>query len=452
MIFTTEWLSTLFTNSNEELITPISINSVITDSRQAMDNALFVPLIGETFDGHNYVKQAFENGAVAAIWDKQYEAPSFLPTDFPIFVVEDTLAALQTLAAAYREKVNPTVIAITGSNGKTTTKDIVAAVMKSTFRTHYTKGNFNNHIGVPLTILSMPPETQMLVLEMGMNHFGEIELLSKLAKPDYAIITNIGESHIEYLGSRAGIAKAKLEITQGLNKDGYLIIDGDEALLESWHNQRHVMTCGFKDSNMIVINDVNVKHHETSFTLSDGSEYAISLLGKHHAKNAAYAIALGKHLGIGLFAIQQSLRSLSLTSMRFEMVTGKDGVSVINDAYNASPTSMKAAIEVIKQMTGFTNKVLVLGDMFELGSYSKELHQSVAEVIDDSITAVYTFGDYAKEISLKVSRQHDSVTCKHFSDRNALTVALQSYLKRDTLVLFKASRGMEFESFVQKIS
>lgn len=451
MLFTTEWLCGLFSDFKGEATKKIAIEHVTTDSRQEMKKSLFVPLTGDKFDGHDYVKQAFDNGAVAVIWNKDRPLPEFLPADFPVFFVEDTLVALQQLAAAYREKIDPTVIAITGSNGKTTTKDLVAAVMKSTYRTHYTNGNLNNHIGVPLTILSMPSETQMLILEMGMNHFGEIEQLSNLAKPDYAVITNIGESHIEYLGSREGIAKAKMEITHGLKPNGELIIDGDEPLLASQHHHDHVTTCGFKGNNMMIIKNVAVSHDETTFALSDGNEYAISLLGEHHAKNAAYAIVLGKQAGIPVPVIKQALQTLELTAMRFEMLTGENGVSVINDAYNASPTSMKAAIEVVKQMIGFREKVLVLGDMFELGGFAKTLHQSVADVIDDSITAVLTFGDHAQEITKQVSEQHNQVICHHFTERGALLKALDPYLKKDTLILFKASRGMQFESFVNAI-
>ncbi|MGY0692294.1 UDP-N-acetylmuramoyl-tripeptide--D-alanyl-D-alanine ligase [Virgibacillus sp. FSP13] len=451
MLFTTNWLTRFFTDFKGTALEAISIDAVITDSRKETKNALFVPLVGDNFDGHDYVKQAFENGAVAVVWNKQKELPAFLPTDFPVFFVDHTQKALQTLAAAYREEVDPIVVGITGSNGKTTTKDITAAVMSSTYRTHCTEGNFNNHIGLPLTVLSMPNDTEVLVLEMGMNHFGEIEELSKLAKPDYAIITNIGESHIEYLGSREGIAKAKLEIIQGLKQDGCLVIDGDEALLKSLDKKSNVISCGFQRNNDVIIKQATINQNETVFVLSDGHEYKIPLLGKHHAKNATYAITLASRLRIPKEVIIQALRTLALTSMRFEMLTGTNGVSVINDAYNASPTSMKAAIEVVKQMTGFNNKVLILGDMFELGQHAGDLHQSVATVIDDSISAVFTFGEQAALISQAVNRENTSIVCNHFITRKELIDALEAYLKPDALLLFKASRGMQFESFVNAI-
>src|SRR5690625_3399660 len=225
MLFTMKELALKFSNYHGELDFSLPIETVCTDSRVKMNNSLFIPIIGDNFDGHDFIQQAIHNGAIAAFWDKEIDLPSSIPTYFPIFYVSDTTIALQELASFYRDKVDPIVIGITGSNGKTTTKDIVASVMSTTYETHYTKGNLNNHIGLPLTILSMSRATEVLVLEMGMNDFGEIDLLSKIAKPDYAIITNIGESHIEFLGTREGITQAKLEVLNGMKNNGMLIID-----------------------------------------------------------------------------------------------------------------------------------------------------------------------------------------------------------------------------------
>ncbi|MFD1038079.1 UDP-N-acetylmuramoyl-tripeptide--D-alanyl-D-alanine ligase [Virgibacillus byunsanensis] len=451
MLFTTEWLSELFVDFQGAAGDSIPLEQVTTDSRVETKKSLFIPLVGDNFDGHDYIKQAFDNGAVAAFWDKQKERPHFLPTDFPIFYVTDTLKALQLLASVYRDKVDPIVVGVTGSNGKTTTKDIVSAVVKTSYKTHHTIGNFNNQIGLPLTILSMPANTEMLVLEMGMNHFGEIEQLSNIAKPDYAIITNIGESHIEYLGSREGIAEAKLEILVGMKPNGQIIIDGDEKLLEKIHNNDQVITCGFNANNNVIVSQPKVMQEYTSFHLSDHEEYTISLLGKHNALNASFAITLGERLGINKVEIKKALKSLKLTSMRFELVKGINGVSIINDAYNASPTSMRASIEVVKQMKGFKQKVLVLGDIFELGNYAKELHQSVAEAIDEEIAVLFTYGEHAKEISTTVKEHQKKIISRHFDAREQLLQALQPYLSNDVLLLFKASRGMQFEKLAEKI-
>lgn len=450
MLFTTKWLTTHFSEYEGDAKECIPIEEVSTDSRVKAEKSLFIPLTGEHFDGHDHVKQAFENGAVAIFWEKQNRLPHFLPVDFPVFYVDDTLAALQQLAAAYKNDVNPTVIGITGSNGKTTTKDIVASVMKTTYKTHYTKGNLNNHIGLPLTILSMNRDTEVIVLEMGMSHAGEIEKLSTIAEPDYAIITNIGESHIEYLGSRQGIANAKLEILKGMSEGSQLIVDGDEKLLNPVHQKANVTTCGFSMHNDVVIKQAHIAQKKTKFKL-DEETYAIALLGKHHALNATYAITLGKSLGIEKEAIQAALNQLELTSMRFEMIDGLNGISIINDAYNASPTSMKAAIEVVKELEGFKEKVLILGDVLELGEYSKELHRSVASVIDTPVTALFTCGKEAKYISDEVNQKKPAIISMHFESKQDLQNKLQDYKNKDTLLLFKASRGMQFESLVEAI-
>ncbi|WP_205135622.1 UDP-N-acetylmuramoyl-tripeptide--D-alanyl-D-alanine ligase [Virgibacillus halotolerans] len=450
MLFTTKWLSNHFTNFCGEAADAITINTVTTDSRQKLKQSLFIPIVGERFDGHDYMKQALENGAVAAFWDENKPLPQFLPTDFPVFLVADTLTALQTLATHYRNNVNPIVIGITGSNGKTTTKDIVTAIAKTTYRTHYTNGNFNNHIGLPLTVLSMQKDTEVLVLEMGMSDFGEIERLSNIAKPDYAIITNIGESHIEFLGSRQGIAQAKLEITKGLKADGMVIFDGDEPLLNTALQQNHNIACGFHQKNDVIVSDVDVHTKKTTFRLS-GTSYTIPLLGRHHALNAAFAIVLGEALSITKEKMKQALTTLEVTAMRFELKQGVHDVSMINDAYNASPTSMKAAIEVVKQMDGFKEKVLVLGDILELGNHSEALHRSVSEVIDSPITAVFTFGKDAEKISTAVTKEKPYIKGKHFAVKEELLAALQPYLHDEALLLFKASRGLQFESLVEAL-
>ncbi|MUK89533.1 UDP-N-acetylmuramoyl-tripeptide--D-alanyl-D-alanine ligase [Ornithinibacillus sp. L9] len=451
MIFTTNWLSSFLADTSGKVEDHIAIEQIMTDSRKQIKNSLFVPIVGENFDGHDFIKQAIDHGAVATLWAKDRDLSKVIPTGFPVFFVEDTVSALQEMAAQYRDKINPTVIGVTGSNGKTSTKDMISSVMKSTYRTHFTDGNFNNEIGLPLTILAMDQDTEVLVLEMGMSDFGEIELLSDIAKPDYAVITNIGESHIEFLGSRQGIAKAKLEITSGLKGNGKLIIDGDEELLRHVHNDPKVITCGFKPYNDVTIYNVEIKHDQTVFNLSDDITYTVPLLGEHQAQNASYAITLGKLMGIDSEVIKNALHTLSITSMRFEMLKGKNDVAMINDAYNASPTSMKAAVEVVKQMKGFSEKVLILGDIFELGEHSIAMHQSVADVIDESVTALFTVGKDSRVISEAVQEKQLPVRTKHVEVKEDLVESLQPYLKKDTLLLFKASRGMQFESLINKL-
>lgn len=450
MLFTTTWLQTIFTQFKGHLKKQEWIHEVTTDSRTSTVNALFVPLVGEYFDGHDFVHQAIDNGAIAILWDEKKALPSNIPNDIIVFFVADPLASLQTLAKHYRELIQPIVVGITGSNGKTTTKDLVTSIVKTTYKTHFTHGNLNNHIGLPLTILSMSRDTEVLVLEMGMNDFGEIELLSNIAQPDYAMIVNIGESHIEFLGSRVGIAQAKLEIITGLKSEGCLFIDGDEELLTKKYNHMTI-SCGFKPGNDLQIEHFTSKKKETTFQLSNGQTYTISLLGKHNVHNAAFAVALGERLNIPYDHVQKGLSRVVPTSMRMEFVTGKNGVSIINDAYNASPTSMKAAIEVVKNIKGFRKKILILGDILELGSHSTELHQQVAETITHPITAVFTYGKEAKIISHTVKTLSPDIDSIHFQAKNDLIKHLRYYLHEDVLLLFKASRGMQFETFIKAL-
>ncbi|TQS75653.1 UDP-N-acetylmuramoyl-tripeptide--D-alanyl-D-alanine ligase [Ornithinibacillus gellani] len=451
MLFTIEWLAGIFPDCQGLNQPKQYIDEVITDSRKQRKNTLFIPIVGERFDGHQFIEQAYQNGAAAVLWEKDKILPDSLPSDFPVFFVDDTTIALQQLAKAYRKQIKPTVIGITGSNGKTSTKDIVSAVLRSSYRTHATVGNLNNHIGMPLTILSMARDTEMLVLEMGMSNFGEIELLSRIAEPDYAIITNIGESHIEFLGSREGILQAKLEIRKGMNEEGILIFDGDEALLKEARAVGHTIAVGFSQSNDYMIQQTELTGNQTTFDLSNGHTYTIPLLGRHHAKNTSYAIALAEQLNIGQQAIKAALDNLQLTSMRFEISKAKNGATMINDAYNASPTSMKAAIDIVKQMAGYDKKVLVLGDIFELGTYSEVLHQRVAEVIEAPITAVYTYGQAAVAISKQAALEHPKLDIQHFTSKDALIQQLNDCAGADTLILFKASRGMAFETLVQAV-
>lgn len=264
--------------------------------------------------------------------------------------MDDTIEALQTLANHYRHLVNPIVVGITGSNGKTTTKEIVASCLAAKYNVWKTIGNLNNHIGLPLTVLSMDRNCDVLVAEMGMSGFGEIELLSKIVEPDFGIITNIGESHIEHLGSREGIAKAKSEITCGFKENSVFIYDGDEPLLKTIEPRPFKeITCGFSKDLDYVIDDINQHNDQTSFSINSEA-LTIPLLGKHQAKNASFAYALCKELKIDVSSIKQQLNQLELPSMRFEKMDALNGSTIINDAYNASATSMIASIDVLKNM------------------------------------------------------------------------------------------------------
>ncbi len=424
----------------------INIESVSIDSRKQVKNGLFIPIVGDRFDGHDFLQGAIESGAIAVLWDESRPIPKDLNGDFPIFFVEDTLKALQYLASIYLQKVKPKVIGVTGSNGKTSTKDLLESVLKKNFITHKTQGNYNNHIGLPLTILAMPNNCEVAILEMGMNHFGEISFLSKLAKPDIAIITNIGESHIEQLGSREGIAKAKLEIMDGLKDDGILVIDGDEPLLKVT-DKLNVLKCGYNEHNDFKITSIEQTADGTNFSLNDNSHFSLRLLGKHNVKNATFALAVGKYLGLSEHRIQVGLDNCTLTGMRMEKKAGLYGSTIINDAYNSSPTSMRAAIETIKHLKGFSRRILVLGDMYELGEDEKQLHETVADVITEPITHLLTIGEKGKWISeaLLKSNQY-KIEIKSYKTKEEAKSDLINLLNDGSVVLLKASRGMKLET------
>ncbi|WP_299092632.1 UDP-N-acetylmuramoyl-tripeptide--D-alanyl-D-alanine ligase [uncultured Metabacillus sp.] len=426
------------------------INGVTTDSRQVEKGNLFFPLIGETFNGHKFVDKAIENGAAAVIWDEKESNP---PETIPVIFVTDTLKALQDLAEAYLQQVKPKVVGITGSNGKTTTKDMVSSVLETTYKVHKTKGNFNNHIGLPLTVLSMAEDTEIAVLEMGMSGKGEIELLSKIAKPDAAIITNIGEAHLLDLGSREGIAEAKLEIVNGLKQDGLLIYHGDEPLLQERVPSLSIssVTFGETSKNDYFPTSIHQQVNGTSFNIND-TEFFIPVLGKHNVSNALAAYAAARFFEVKEEDIIEGFKAIKITGMRLELIESKNGVSIINDAYNASPTSMLAAIRLLEDLTGFKQKYVVLGDMLELGENEVEFHRQVGAAIKKAeISHLFTYGKLGAEIANGAKQNLPEECIYHFEDKQALITKLKSMVNKNDVVLVKASRGMRLEEVVNEL-
>ncbi|PRR96022.1 UDP-N-acetylmuramoyl-tripeptide--D-alanyl-D-alanine ligase [Bacillus atrophaeus] len=428
----------------------IVIQGVATDTRKLEKTQLFVPLTGENFNGHTFVGQAFENGVSAVLWNKSEPNP---PQDQAVILVDDTLAALQELSKAYLQELGTRVIGVTGSNGKTTTKDMLHAVLQTQFRVHKTEGNFNNHIGLPLTVLSMPEDTEVAVLEMGMSGKGEIDLLTRLANPEVAVITNIGESHMQDLGSREGIAEAKLEITNGLKKDGILIYIGDEPLLNKRSYSCRTKTFGADEGNDYQLKDVKQTEDGTHFSIKGiDKTFFIPVLGKHNVLNAIAAFAAGIQFGITLENAAKGLSGLKVTGMRLELLKSESGISIINDAYNASPTSMKAAIELIESMEGYGKKMLVLGDMLELGDLEQEFHTECGAVINPAaIDYVFTYGKLGAFIAAGAHRHFDQERVSHFSDKTKLLQAVAEKAEKGDLILFKASRGMKLEEIVKDL-
>ncbi|WP_152382072.1 UDP-N-acetylmuramoyl-tripeptide--D-alanyl-D-alanine ligase [Paenibacillus brasilensis] len=435
------------------------VEGVFTDSRKPQSHGLFIPLSGERFDGHNYVQQIMSEAGVAAfLWQKDHGAP---PAGNAI-EVEDTLEALQQLAAAYLRETGVSVVGITGSNGKTTTKDIVTALLGTTFKVHKTEGNYNNHIGLPLTVLSMPQDTDILVLEMGMSGRGEIRLLANIAKPDVAVITNIGESHLLQLGSRAEIARAKLEIASGLKPGGLLIYNGDEPLLPQVLAEPATVkpeglkgfTFGISKDNDDYPTEISSDGEGSLFTTSQsGNEaFRLPLLGQHNVVNGLAALAVARHFNVDADHIRKGLSSLKLTGMRIEVVNCSDGLTVLNDAYNASPASMKAALQTLSGYKTVGRKIAVLGDMLELGSEEKQFHEEIGLfAAKHDVEELFTYGDLGLSIAQGASRLMPTEHVHAYTDKEKLIQHLRTYLHANDIVLVKASRGMRLEEIVDAL-
>jgi len=442
----------------DDVYADVEIQGVSTDSRRIANNQLYVPLIGERFDGHAFMGEALQAGAAAGIW--QADVPN--PPEGPLLVVDDTLSALQKLAQAYCAQVQPKIVGITGSNGKTTTKDMVAATLATVFRVHKTDGNLNNHIGLPLTLLSMPQDSEIAVLEMGMSARGEIEFLSQLAKPDAVIITMIGDAHMLQLGSREEIARAKTEILSGLREGGLFIYNGDEPLIPQVLPEMkrpaayRAITFGISVANDYSATDVRMGEDATSFQacgkLASESTYTIPLLGLHNVTNALAAIALAQAFGVSEGDIADGLASMRMTGMRIEKVKAESGLTILNDAYNASPSSMKAALALLDTLTGYERKFVVLGDMLELGESEVDYHRQIGASLDPGvIEAVYAYGNLGRFYAEAAASNFPEGRVHAFADKDDLTRQLAASVTPNDVVLVKGSRGMRLEDVVKQL-
>lgn len=410
---------------------------VTTDSRQVDKGDLFIAICGENFDGNNFAAMAFEKGAEICLLSKRAEVPDGRAA----VLVEDTGKALMQLAAYHREKMGTKIIAITGSVGKTTTKEMCACAIGSKFVVHKTGGNFNNEIGMPLTLLKLKPEHEAAVIEMGMSNFGEIERLSKACRPDVALITNIGMSHIENLGSRENILKAKLEILSGLKSGGTLIINGDDHLLKTV-NFENVITYGFSEGC-----DIKGEVLSDDTVMVEGEKITLSVSGEHNLLNACGAMAAAKAFGIDAATAAGGIENFVTDERRQRETKSDKGFYVISDYYNASPQSVEAALSGLSKKEG--RKIAVLGDMLELGAYSEESHRKSATVAAEyGIDLLLLYG---KESRYTFDEAKDKIKAFHFDDKDELSAYLLEYLKEGDYVLIKGSRGMKMETVFDKI-
>ncbi|HDR3521717.1 UDP-N-acetylmuramoyl-tripeptide--D-alanyl-D-alanine ligase [Bacillus pacificus] len=427
----------------------IEMHGVCIDSKNMKEGNLFVPII-RVKDGHEYVKEAMDNGAVASLWKKSYGTP---PKGIPIIFVDDTLFALQQLAQFYRREINVKVIGITGSNGKTTVKDIIGGILSSTYRVHKTKGNFNSQIGLPLTILEMKRDTEFLILEMGMSEKGQIRNLSRIAQPDVAIITMIGQSHLETLGSREEIAKAKFEIIDGLNDDGLFLYNGDEPLLSQNINMLGIESKSFggKYTNDLFPTNVQLDEYGVHFKLNNTKiQYDVPLHGKHNILNAIVGIAVGQFYKVPIEKIQEALQQINITQMRFQFLTAKTGFTIINDAWNASPSSMKAAIETLQKLNAYEKKIIVIGDMLELGKEAKTYHREIGKMLnEESIQYVFTYGALSEIVAEEARKNYHTGKVQSFDNKDEIAEEILKVITKKDVVLLKGSRGMALEEIVQ---
>lgn len=444
------WLKIDEQTHEDVVVTGISI-----DTRTIQAGDLFVPFRGESVNGHKFVEQAFEKGAAASLWLNDEPNP---PENLPLIFVDDAEQALQQMAIAYRSEHKATFIGITGSNGKTSAKDIVASALAPYFKVQKTIGNFNNQLGLPLTILQLDEDTEISVLEMGMSGFGEIELLARIARPHLAIITNIGEAHMQDLGSRAGIAQAKYEITQGLLEEGFLIYDGDEPLLcnlvaEDAYTEAKAF--GFNTKHELYATHITATEEGSSFTV-DGliqGDFTIPILGKHQVKNTLAAMLICKAMNLTDEQIRTALAQIELTNMRMQLVP-KGTLLFINDAYNAAPTSMRAAVDFMQTTTIRPEKWLVLGDMLELGDDEQAFHENMAKYIDKAaVQYICLYGTRMKWLYDKLAATFD---VKHIiyseTDYMPIVEKIQADASEQSIILLKGSRGMKLETILTYLS
>jgi len=428
-----------------------TVTLVDTDSRSIQPGSLFIPLVGERFDGHAFIHDALSAGAAGCFTAREREC--YLPGKFYIKVSGGTQKALRDLARHYKQKFSIPFVCVTGSVGKTTTKDMIAAVLGEKFHVLKTEGNYNNEVGLPLTLLRLNSGHQICVLEMGMNHLGEIEYLSQIAEPDVAVITNIGDAHVEHLGSRENILKAKCEIFSHMKQNGFAVLSGDDALLAALGGKLPYKTvyCGLSE---------HLEYHATEVE-SDGERYIrclvhtpdqifpveIAALGDHMVYPALMAAAVAEHYGMNGEEIAAGILHFEPTKMRMNILRRAEGITILNDTYNANPQSMRAAVEVLSRTKG-AKKIAVLGDMFELGPLAPALHAGVGEYLGRAgVDCLVAVGELARYIydAASAALVPEVYYCATKEEARPL---LRQAMQPDATVLVKASRGMALEELV----
>ena len=435
-------------NSDAEIF----FEDVITDSRKVTGGELFVALKGENFNGESFAKEAIKKGAAAVMVSKTAKR---LPDDI-VLKVDDTLTAYQQIAEAWRERFDIPIVAVTGSNGKTTTKDLTAAALNGLGHVQKTSGNFNNEIGVPMTLLELNDKHNAAVVEIGMRGLGQIESLAKVVKPTIGIVTNVSETHIELLGSIENIARAKGELVEAIKSGGTIILNADNKHTADMRTLAgagvKVMTYGLENPADVTAKDVLIGSVSTEFTLSyrgEDFDFEIPMLGRHNVSNALAAIAAGLTLGLTVEEIQRGISTLTTTKMRFEVIR-RDGLTIVNDAYNASPASMRVAIKTASEI--YSGRLIaVLGDMLELGDIAEAVHREIgAELVENKFDTLITLGELGKFIAAG-ARDAGLKNVYTFDTHEDAAKKIIELVHNGDTILFKASHVMHMEKIIELI-
>lgn len=427
------------------------VTGVSTDSRALSPGCLFIPLRGEKFDGHRFIDAALENGAAGVLCSR---LPDDLRPDRFYIKVDDTRLALKALASDYRGRFDIPFVQITGSVGKTTTKDMIASVLSTRYRVAKTPENFNNDVGVPLTLLQLTPETQVAVVETGMNHAGEIRYLGEMVRPDIAVISNIGDAHIEFLGSRQGILKAKSEIFENLRPGGMAVLNGDDPLLDTLNPAVSTVRCGQSEHCAVRVSDI-ADHGVSGITCTvttPRSVYALTIPapGEHMVYSASMAVAIGERLGLTEEEIIRGVASYESSGSRMRIVKLSGGRTILDDCYNANPQSVTAALEILAK-TECDRKLAVLGDMGELGGLSEQAHYNMGALAAMlGIDEVFAVGTRASKIAEGAAQSGGTVF--HFATKEEALPSLREQFTDGTALLIKASHAMRFGWLVEQLS
>lgn len=426
------------------------ITSITTDSRNVEEGCLFVPIVGERVDAHKFIPDVMAKGALVTLSERNLEN-----ADFPYILVESTLQAVKDIAEFYLEQLQLPVVGITGSVGKTSTKEVIASVLKEKYRTLKTQGNFNNELGLPLTVFRLRDEDEIAVLEMGISDFGEMSRLAKVAKPETCVITNIGTCHLENLGDRDGVLKAKTEVFAFLKPNGHIILNGDDDKLSTVkeYNGIRPVFFGLDDKHPIYADEIvsyGLKGMSCRIHLDgDVFDVMVPMPGRHMVYNALAAAAVGKIYGLTREEIKRGIESLEAISGRFKMIETEKYL-IVDDCYNANPMSMKASLDVLVDGSG--RRVAILGDMGELGDNEIALHEEVGvHAAQCGIDVCICVGELCRHMAEKAMAENPSLTVIYEPDRESLLAHLNTYVNEGDTILVKASHFMKFEEVVKAL-